>query len=115
VTDRLANPELTTELRPGVRLVDAGKLPGRHVVLLMAVGNLKCIATFLLGGGRPPGTPVAGIQHAGTPRQRVIHCSLTDLAGAEVPPRIDNPAVVVIGPTVPVLRPDGLEARGGPG
>lgn len=135
VTDRLTDPELTAELRPGVRLVDAGKLPGahqlsqeaivetvlahagagRHVVLLMAVGNLERIAAFLLGGGRPPGTPVACIQHAGTPRQRVIHCSLTDLAGAEVPPRIDNPAVVVIGPTVPVLRPDGLEDSGGPG
>lgn len=88
---------------------------GETLVLLMAVGNLERIAAFLLGGGRPPGTPVACIQHAGTPRQRVIHCSLSDLAGAEVPPRIDNPAVVVIGPTVPVVRPDGLEGSGGPG
>ena len=30
VTDRLADPELTAQLRPGVKLVDAGKLPGAH-------------------------------------------------------------------------------------
>ncbi|HEX2373878.1 MAG TPA: SAM-dependent methyltransferase, partial [Actinomycetota bacterium] len=30
VTDRLADPELTAQLRPGVTLVDAGKLPGAH-------------------------------------------------------------------------------------
>ena len=208
VTDRLADPELTTQLRPGVRLIDAGKLPGAHqlsqeaitesvvaharagrqvvrlkggdpfvfgrggeevlacakagipcsvvpglssvtlaptlagipvthrglnqsftvlsghlppghpdstldwpglarsaetLVLLMAVGNLKSIAAFLVEGGRRSGTPVACVQHAGTPRQRVTSCSLGDLAGSAVPPRIDSPAVVVIGPTVPVL------------
>jgi uroporphyrin-III C-methyltransferase len=30
VADRLADPELTAQPRPGVRLVDAGKLPGAH-------------------------------------------------------------------------------------
>jgi hypothetical protein len=30
-------------------------------------------------------------------------CSLGDLAGSAVSPQIDSPAVVVIGPTVPVL------------
>jgi siroheme synthase len=69
----------------------------------MAVGNLKRIAAFLVEGGRRSGTPVACIQHAGTPRQRVTSCSLGDLAGSAVSPQIDSPAVVVIGPTVPVL------------
>ena len=208
VTDRLADPELTAQLRPGVLLVDAGKLPGAHqlsqeaitetvlaharagrhvvrlkggdpfvfgrggeevlacahagircsvvpglssvtsaptlagipvthrglnqsfavlsghlppghpdstvdwpslarstetLVLLMAVGNLERIAAFLLDGGRRSSTPVACVQHAGTPGQRVTSCSLTELADPEVSRRIDSPAVVVIGPTVPVL------------
>jgi histidinol-phosphate aminotransferase len=212
VTDRLADPELTAQLRPGVKLVDAGKLPGAHqlsqeaiietvlaharagrhvvrlkggdpfvfgrggeevlacaragipcsvvpglssvtsapalagiplthrgltqsftvvsghlppghpdstvdwpslarstetLVLLMAVGNLQRIATFLLDGGRRPGTPVACVQYAGTPRQQVTSCPLADLAVSEVSRRIHSPAVVVIGPTVPVLLSDG--------
>jgi histidinol-phosphate aminotransferase len=212
VADRLADPELTAELRPGVTLVDAGKLPGAHqlsqdaivetvlaharqgrqvvrlkggdpfvfgrggeevlacaragipcsvvpglssvtaaptlagipvthrgltqsftvisghlppghpdstvdwpalarstetLVLLMAVGNLERIAAFLLEGGRPPATPVACIQHAGTHRQQVASRSLTDLAAPGAARRIDSPAVVVIGPTVPVLPSDG--------
>ena len=73
------------------------------LVLLMAVGNLERIAAFLVEGGRRSGTPVACIQQAGTPRQRVTSCSLGDLAGSAVSPQIDSPAVVVIGPTVPVL------------
>ena len=75
------------------------------LVLLMAVGNLQRIATFLLGGGRRPGTHVACIQHAGTPRQQVTSCPLADLAAPEVSRRIRSPAVVVIGPTVPALQP----------
>jgi uroporphyrin-III C-methyltransferase/precorrin-2 dehydrogenase/sirohydrochlorin ferrochelatase len=73
----------------------------------MAVGNLERIATFLLDGGRRPGTPVACVQHAGTPRQQVTSCPLADLAVSEVSRRIHSPAVVVIGPTVPVLLSDG--------
>jgi siroheme synthase len=69
----------------------------------MGVGNLQRIATFLLDGGRRPGTPVACVQHAGTPRQQVAGCPLADLAASEVSRRIHSPAVVVIGPTVPVL------------
>ena len=69
----------------------------------MAVGNLDRIATFLLDGGRRPATPVACVQHAGTPRQRVTSCLLADLAVPEVSRRIQSPAVVVIGPTVPAL------------
>jgi hypothetical protein len=84
VTDRLADPELTAKLRPGVRLVDAGTPPGAHQPSQEAIG------------------------------ETLVLCSLADLAGAEVPPRIDNPAVVDIGPTVPVLRPDGLDDSGGP-
>jgi siroheme synthase len=81
------------------------------LVLLMAVGNLERIAAFLLDGGRRPGTPVACIQHAGTSRQQVASCSLGELAGPAAAPRVDSPAVVVIGPTVAVL-PDG--GRAGP-
>jgi sirohydrochlorin cobaltochelatase len=215
VTDRLADPELTAQLRPGVLLVDAGKSPGSHqltqdaivqamlgharlgrhvvrlkggdpfvlgrggeevlaciqagipcsvipglssvtsapalagiplthrgvaqsftvvsghlrpddptstvdwaglggsaetLVLLMAVGNLANIATYLLDHGRPPGTAVACIQHAATPWQRVTCCSLAELAAAGTDLKVENPAVIVIGPTVPILAAAGSVA-----
>jgi uroporphyrin-III C-methyltransferase len=72
------------------------------LVLLMAVGNLASIATFLLDHGRAAGTAVACIQHAATPRQRVVRSSLAEVAaGTDL--KVENPAVIVIGPTVPVL------------
>ena len=41
VTDRLADPELTAQLRPGVRLVDAGKLPGAHQLSQEAITETR--------------------------------------------------------------------------
>jgi siroheme synthase len=69
----------------------------------MAVGNLAAIAACLLGHGRPPTSAVACIQQAATPRQRVVHCTLTELATGPAALEVENPAVIVIGPTVPVL------------
>ena len=73
------------------------------LILLMAVGNLSRIAAYLVNSGRPPATPVACIQHAATPRHRVIRCTLADLAASEVDLQVENPAVIIVGPTVPVL------------
>jgi siroheme synthase len=94
--------------RPPARLAAPAR-PGGGRVTLMAVGNLERIAAFLLDGGRRPGTPVACIQRAGTSRQQLASCSLGELDGPAASPRVDSPAVVVIGPTVAVL-PDGGSA-----
>jgi histidinol-phosphate aminotransferase len=74
------------------------------LVLLMAVGNHAGIAACLLAAGRPPATPVACIQSAGTPRQRVTRCTLAELARPRWDRPIASPAVIVIGPTVPTLH-----------
>jgi uroporphyrin-III C-methyltransferase/precorrin-2 dehydrogenase/sirohydrochlorin ferrochelatase len=69
----------------------------------MAVGNLSSIAAHLLDNGRPPATSVACVQHAATPQHQVIRCTLADLAASEADLQVENPAVIIIGPTVPVL------------
>ena len=69
------------------------------LVLLMAVANLPAIAGALLKGGRDPQTPVACIERAGSPDQRVVRTALEELDAVQVA----NPAVVVIGLTVDVL------------
>jgi uroporphyrin-III C-methyltransferase len=81
------------------------------LVLLMAVANLRSIAARLLDCGQPPAMPVACIQHAATPRQRVTRCTLAELAGPGLAQQINSPAVVVIGPTVPVLLTDGCDRQ----
>jgi len=74
------------------------------LVLLMAVGNLASIAARLLDYGRPPTMPVACIQRAATPRQRVTRCTLAELARSGAAQQVASPAVIVIGPTVPTLQ-----------
>ena len=69
----------------------------------MAVGNLASIAAYLLDHGRPPSTSVACIQRAATPRQQVVRCHLAELAAAGTDLKVENPAVIVIGPTVEIL------------
>ncbi|WP_233493636.1 uroporphyrinogen-III C-methyltransferase [Desertihabitans brevis] len=70
---------------------------GSTLVLLMAVGRLAEIADALVAAGRPPATPVAVVEQGWTPRQRVTHTSLSDLAERAREVGVTNPAVVVVG------------------
>jgi uroporphyrin-III C-methyltransferase/precorrin-2 dehydrogenase/sirohydrochlorin ferrochelatase len=81
-----------------------GRLRGT-ICLLMGLKNLAAIAAALVDGGRPADTPVAVVQEATTPAQRVVRATLATVAvsAADVPP----PAVVVIGDVVAVLRDPG--------
>jgi uroporphyrin-III C-methyltransferase len=67
---------------------------GGTVVVLMGVAERAAIAARLMVGGRSPDTPVAVVERAGTPAQRVLRGRLDELAGLEVSP----PATIVIGP-----------------
>lgn len=66
------------------------------LVLLMAVENRAAIAAELMNGGRDPATPVAVVESASTPRQRVAVTTLAGLASEPVSP----PAVIVVGEVV---------------
>ena len=79
--------------------------PGETVVLLMAVANLTSIARHLVALGRPASMAVACIERAATPRQVLTTWTLGDLAQGPAPPPIENPAVIVLGPTVHALTP----------
>jgi len=67
------------------------------VVLLMAVANLRPIATTLISGGRDPATPAVIVENASLPAQRVVHASLADLADVAEHESVVPPAVVVVG------------------
>lgn len=78
------------------------------LVLLMAVANLRSIAEALINGGRKPGTPVAIIENASLPQQRVVTATLAAAADVATSHQIVPPAVVVIGDVV--SRPGGSPA-----
>jgi uroporphyrin-III C-methyltransferase/precorrin-2 dehydrogenase/sirohydrochlorin ferrochelatase len=67
------------------------------LVLLMAVANLRPIATALIEAGRDASTPAAIVANASMPDQRVVRTTLHSLADEAEREKIEPPAVVIIG------------------
>ena len=66
---------------------------GLTIVILMGVARRAAIASQLLDGGLDPATPVAVVERASTPEQRVQRATISDLAAMSVA----SPAVIVVG------------------
>ena len=75
------------------------------LVFLMGVERLPYIARRLIEDGRAPGTPVAVIEWATLPRQRVVAGTLETIAADVAAAGIGAPAVTVVG-EVARLRDD---------
>ncbi|MPZ86635.1 MAG: uroporphyrinogen-III C-methyltransferase [Nitriliruptorales bacterium] len=67
------------------------------LVLLMAVGRIRQIATALVAAGKDPATPVALVGWGTTPRQRTVSATLADVADTVERAGIGSPAVTVVG------------------
>jgi uroporphyrin-III C-methyltransferase len=72
---------------------DALSRLGGTIVVLMGVAERAEIARRLIAGGRASETPVAVVERAGTPAQRVRRARLDELGNLAVSP----PATIVIG------------------
>ncbi len=68
------------------------------IVLMMAVKRIDVFAQALLDGGRPADTPVAFIENASRPDQRLIRTDLAHAAQAARDEELIAPAIAVIGP-----------------
>ncbi|MEJ9079225.1 uroporphyrinogen-III C-methyltransferase [Gordonia malaquae] len=68
------------------------------IVLMMAVKRIDVFAQALLDGGRPADTPVAFIENASRPDQRLIRTDLSHAAQAANDEGLIAPAIAVIGP-----------------
>lgn len=75
------------------------------VVLLMAMANAATIAARLIEEGRDGHTPVAVIERASCPGQRVVRTTLLQLGEAIAAEQVTNPAVIVVGPVADILPP----------
>jgi uroporphyrin-III C-methyltransferase / precorrin-2 dehydrogenase / sirohydrochlorin ferrochelatase len=74
------------------------------VVLLMAVKNLPAIATRMVSGGRPAGTPVAVVSEGTMPGERTLISTLEKVGEDITREQVRAPAIVVIGDVVAVAR-----------
>ncbi|MGD9958792.1 uroporphyrinogen-III C-methyltransferase [Nocardioides sp.] len=76
------------------------------VVLLMAVDNAAAIATALVAGGRPPGTPAAVVVEGTMPGEQRVLTTLGALGADIAALGLRPPAIIVIGDVVAVANPD---------
>jgi uroporphyrin-III C-methyltransferase len=74
------------------------------LVLYMALKHLSGIAERLIAGGRAADEPVALIQAATTPAQRVLETTLARAAADAATAALQPPVLVVVGPVVPMRR-----------
>jgi len=85
-----------------------GRIPaGQTLALYMGVARYARIAKALMDAGNPGRTPVAIVEHATLPDQRVVNCVLADVAEATTALEITSPALLLVGATT------GLAARFG--
>jgi uroporphyrin-III C-methyltransferase len=70
---------------------------GLTLVIYMGVANAARIRQRLLDGGMHPATPIAAIQSATLPTQRIVTATLAALDATLAAERITSPAILVIG------------------
>jgi uroporphyrin-III C-methyltransferase len=89
-TPRVGERERESAWAHGLAAADAG-------AIYMGVGEAALIAKTLIDSGKPPGLPVAVVESASLPGQRIFYTTLADLpslAGES----ITGPALILVGP-----------------
>lgn len=75
---------------------------GQPIIVYMGMKTLPVIAASLLEGGRAGDTPVAIIEAATTPQERVIVATLETVAEEAAAQGVASPALIVIGEIVSI-------------
>ncbi len=74
------------------------------LVFYMALGQLESIRAALLRAGRAPDTPVALVEQATLPNQRVLQTTISEMVDAARRAEVEPPALVMVGETVRLAR-----------
>lgn len=125
IAAELTIPELTqtlvisrtagrTPMPEGESLADLARLGNATLALYLSATLGEKVARELIEGGRPASTPVAVVQHATLPQQRVWRCTLDTLADTLREGRAREQVMLLIGPALdPTLkeRPGEHESR----
>jgi len=78
--------------------------PERTAVFLMAVGRLPTLCTDLAAEGYPADCPVAIIEKASTPEQRLVLGKISSIVALAEEHRVKPPSIVVFGAVVAALH-----------
>jgi uroporphyrinogen III methyltransferase/synthase len=70
------------------------------ICVLMGMRRIEEITRALVAGGRSPTTPVAVVQWAAHPRQRVVTATLDTIVDAVKREGVANPAIILVGDVV---------------
>lgn len=86
----------------GRKMVDYGAIARAvdTLVIVMGIGNLENIVREMLDAGIDPNTPVAIVEKATTPEQRVVAGKLADIVEKAREAGVKPPAVIVVGEVV---------------
>lgn len=76
----------------------------RTIVLLMAIGRLAEIVSSMISLKYPADTPVAIIENATTPRERVLSGTINNIVAVATEFNAKPPAIIVVGHVVDTLR-----------
>lgn len=94
-----------TPMPPGEDLIDLARIGNATLCLYLSATLMDKVARELMAGGRAPTTPVAVVQHATLPTQRVLQGTLADIAEKVREARVRDQAMVLVGPALdPLLR-----------
>ena len=90
---------VTAATAEGIDAIDWAALAqlGQTVVVYMGVAAAGEVAQRLIAHGLDAATPVAAVENATLPEQRIVTGRLADLAALMRQHRVQNPAVIVIG------------------
>ncbi len=72
------------------------------LIIYMGLINLECVCRQLRDCGLPDDHPAAVVAQATTPQQRVVVADLSTLPERTRLARVEGPALVIVGPTVPL-------------
>jgi uroporphyrin-III C-methyltransferase len=81
---------------PNWPVLAAAAAQGITLVIYMGMAQLGTLQSGLLQG-LPAHTPAGVVQHAGTPQERQLHCTLGTLCAAVQAQGLGSPAIVVVG------------------
>ena len=103
---------LTGHDRNGVSEFDSHVLADTKgtVVIYMGLGAVPRIMETALASGRAPETPVAVIEKATLPEQRILKTTLADLAGMVAERQVSAPALIVLGDVAALAEGEIFEA-----
>jgi uroporphyrin-III C-methyltransferase len=89
-TPRVGATEPDSTWAEGLAAADAG-------AIYMGLGEAASIASTLMAAGKPPGLPVAIVESASLPEQRIRYTTLADLPGF-ADANVGGPALILVGP-----------------